>query len=67
MSEKPLPEIRLSAQFEQQYGQQVLDFAAAVHAMARSGDSAAISETITAVAWIFAGAREIVQQRRKGC
>lgn len=45
--------------------QQVLNFAAEVHLMARSGDSTAIAESITAVAWIFAGAGEIVRQKKK--
>ncbi len=66
VSEKrPLPDVTFSAAFEQQYGKQVLNFAATIQAMARSGDSAAIAEAITAVGWIFAGAGEIVRTRRK--
>jgi len=61
----PLPDVRFSAAFELQYGREVLNFAATVHAMARSGDSAAIAEAITAVSWIFAGAGEIVRTQRK--
>jgi len=66
VSEKrPLPEIKFSGAFEQEYGQKVLNFVAAVHLMARNGDSAAISEAIKAVSWIFAGAGEIVRSQRK--
>jgi len=61
----PLPDITFTAAFEQEYGQKVLNFAAAVHAMARNGDSMAISEAIKAVSWIFAGAGEIVRTQRK--
>ena len=42
-----------------------MDFAEVVHEMARNGDSAAVQETITALCWVFAGAREIVRQQRR--
>lgn len=61
----PLPDVTFSEAFEQQYGREVLNFAATVHAMARRGDSAAIAEAITAIAWIFTGAGEIVRTQRK--
>lgn len=64
-AKRPLPEIKFSAAFELQYGREVLNFAATVHAMARSGDSAAIAAAITAVSWIFAGAGEIVRTQQK--
>ena len=66
VSEKrPLPDVTFSVAFGQQYGSEVLNFAATVHSMARSGDSAAIAEAIKAVSWIFAGAGEIVRTQRK--
>lgn len=64
-AKRPLPEIKFSAAFELQYGREVLNFAATVHAMARNGDSTAIGEAIKAVSWIFAGAGEIVRTQRK--
>jgi len=64
-AKRPLPEIKFSAAFEEEYGQKVLNFAAAVHAMARNGDSTAIGEAIKAVSWIFAGAGEICRTQRK--
>ena len=61
----PLPDVKFTEAFELQYGEQILNFAATIQAMARMGDSAAIAEAITAVSWIFAGAGEIVRTQRK--
>ena len=64
-AKRPLPDVTFSEAFELQYGRDVLNFAATVHAMARNGDSTAIGEAIRAVSWIFAGAGEIIRTQQK--
>jgi len=61
----PLPVVKFSDEFQEVYGRQVMAFAEVVHEMAKNGDSAAVQETITALCWVFSGAREIVRQKKK--